>query len=137
MSRYKKQTEEVNQTWNTLEPSELDHLRADMNKKTQIRMNGRLQSRWVQVMLDRGVIKLNEWGNHVMCNPSEYLRMQKAEAMIAAADVKEEERLFREHPELEVEAKERFQRFVKETREAVFGVSNNMKLTQPTVENKG
>lgn len=130
MSKFNKQQEQVTQKWNEIEPRELDQLRADMNKKTQIRMNGRLQSRWIQVMLDRKVVRFPDQNNrkeltmdegHVMvCNPAEYKKWQKAESMLAASDEKEQERLFRENPELEVEAQERFQKFLKETRELVF-----------------
>lgn len=120
MAKYQKQQEQVNQTWNQIEPRELDLLRADMSKKTQIRMNGRLQSRWVQVMLDKGVLKLDQWGDKIMVSPAEYKKWQKAEYMLIASDEKEQARLFRENPELEVEAQERFQKFLKETRELVF-----------------
>lgn len=108
---------------------ELDQLRRDMEAKKQIRMNGRLQSRFHQVMLDRNILKLDQWGDHIMRNPYEYAKMQKASEMIEAADRKAEDSLFEAHPELAAEAKERFQKFLKETREAVFGVSRNMKLT--------
>lgn len=120
MKKHRQEQQEVNRVWNQIEPRELDLLRADMNKKTQVRMNGRLQSRWTQVMLDRGVLKLDQWGDKIMVSPAEYKKWQKAEYMLIASDEKEQARLFRENPELEVEAKERFQNFLKETRELVF-----------------
>lgn len=107
---------------------ELDSLRRDMEAKKQIRMNGRLQSRFHQVMLDRNILKLDQWGDHIMCNPYEYAKLQKAEAMIEAADRKAEDSLFEANPELAAEADERFSRFIKETGEAVFGVSKQMKV---------
>ena len=125
-----KRHNEPSQVKTDLTPSngELDRLRAAMESKTQIRMNGRLQSRFHQVMLDRNILKLDQWGDHIMCNPYEYAKMQKAENMIEAADAKAEDSYFEANPEKKVEAQERFQQFVKETREAVFGVHKTMKL---------
>lgn len=129
MRKHNKERDEVNRRWAEVEPAELDTLRADMGKKTQTRMGNRLQSRWVQVMLDRGVVKLDEWGDLIMCDPAEYRKWQRAESMIAKADQNEEDRLFRDHPELEAEAKARFRKFLQETREAVWGVSKAMNIT--------
>ena len=99
MSKYKKQTEEVNRKWAEIEPKELDQLRADMAKKKQIRMNGRLQPRFFQVMYDRGVLKMNEWGEPVVCNPFEYTKWNRANSMIESSDFKESESFFESHPE--------------------------------------
>lgn len=107
---------------------ELDKLRRDMEAKTQIRMNGRLQSRFHQVMLDRGILKLDKWGDHIMCDPYQYTKMQKAEAMIEASDVRVEESYFEANPEERVAAQERVTKFLRETREAIFGIGRQMKV---------
>lgn len=137
MSRYKKDREEVEQEWNKVEPRELDQLRADISAKKQERINGRLQSRFQQVLLDREIIrfpkdhgkeKLMDSGRHIVMKPTEYTRLNKMNAMIEAADTKEQDRLFRENPELEVEWNEKVQRFIKETRQAVFGLGREKRV---------
>lgn len=130
MKKHQHEQNEVNRTWNQIEPRELDQLRADMNQKTQTRMNGRLQSRWIQVMLDRKVVRFPDPNNKkegtmdegwlIVCDPAEYKKWQMAESMLAASDKKAEDSLFAANPELAVEAKERFQKFLAETRELVF-----------------
>lgn len=130
MSRYKKEQQEVNKRFAVIEPSELDQLRADLSAKKQERMNGRLQPRFFQVMFDRGVLKLMENGDLMVMKPVEYTKWNRANSMIESADTKEQERLFKENPELEVEWNEKVQRFLKETRRAVFGLSR--KLNQQT-----
>lgn len=127
MAKYSKQESQVKLD---LTPSngELDALRRDMEAKTQVRMNGRLQSRFHQVMLDRNIIKLTEYGDYIMCNPYEFTKMQKAEAMIEAADVKAEESFFDANPEERVAAQERRLASIREIRKQVFGLGKEMQV---------
>lgn len=126
--KYSKQPE----TKIDLTPSngELDALRRDMEAKTQERMNGRLQSRFHQVMLDRKVIRLTEFGDYLMCNPYEFTKMQKAEAMIEASDVKAEESYFEANPEEREAAQERRLKSIREIRKQVFGLSKQFSNQQ-------
>lgn len=128
MSRYKKQHDEVNEKWNAIEPSELDRLRAAMQEKKQERMNGRLQTRFYQVMFDWGVLRLLTNGNASVVNPLEYTKWNRANAMIESADRKEQERIFDTYPEQRVEWEKRLAVWFKETKAALRKVNEGTKV---------
>ena len=125
MAKFSKQNEEVNRQWAEIEPKELDQLRADMAKKTQIRMNGRLQPRFFQVMYDRGVLRMDDFGEPIVCNPFEYTKWNRANAMIESADFKESESLFKAYPE----EREAWAKKVAEWTRGIKEIAGNMKLT--------
>lgn len=126
-----KRHNEPSQVKTDLTPSngELDRLRAAMEYKTQERQNGRLQSAFFQVMYEWDVLRMNEWGEPVVRDPYTYTKWNQAHHMIEKSDRDLEDSFFAANPEKKAEAKERFQSFIKETRESVFGVSRNMRLT--------
>lgn len=99
MKKHRQEQEEVNRAWNQIEPKELDTLRADMAKKTQVRMNGRLQPRFFQVMYDRGVLRMDDFGDPVVISAFEFTKWNRANSMIESADFKESESLFKAYPE--------------------------------------
>lgn len=120
-----KQQQEVDAKWAQIEGYELDKLRAEMETKKQIRINGKLQSRFRQVMLDWGVLRfphgkeLNSMreGDVVVVKYGDYTRWLNAEAMIDAADAKQEDRYFESFPEERAKADARHARWMSETRE--------------------
>lgn len=114
---------------------ELNRLRAAMESKVQERQNGRLQSRFFQVMYEWGVLGLQANGTPMVRDPYAYTKWSKAESMIEAADRNAEESFFLAHPEEREKADERVRGFIKEIRTDVFGLSRSMKITQP-LENK-
>lgn len=126
MSKFskKKEQQEVDQKFNQIEGYELDKLRADMEAKKQVRMNGRLQSRFTQVMLDRNVVRFpNEKeftmgpGELVVRAPVEYAKWQNAEAMIEASDRKQEDSYFAAYPEEKAKDDERVAGWISEIRQ--------------------
>lgn len=123
MKKHQQERDEVNRAWNQLEPREIDALRADMQEKTQLRMNGRLQSRFHQVMLDRNILKLDTYGDHIMMNPFEYIKMQKAEAKIAKSDRDEMERMFEAFPEERTAYLQKVKVWADEIRKSIRGVT--------------
>lgn len=136
MRRHQKERDEVNRKWAEIEPKELDRLRAEMGEKKQKRMNGKLQPRFFQVMYDWGVLKLMDDGRPMVKSPFEFTKWNRANAMIESADRKEEDRMFNTFPEEREKAEEQRRAWMIETKKALFGVSNTMKLTsQQTVEN--
>lgn len=118
--KYQPEQEEINRQFNHIEPGELDRLRAAMEKKKQVRINGRLQSRFRQVMYEWGVLRfpkethkyeaLMDLGSPVVVKPHEYTRWLRAESMINASDEKQQESYFEAFPEQRVEYEERMEK---------------------------
>lgn len=114
--RHQREQEEAREEFNRILPSELDQLRADMKDKTQVRMNGRLQSRFYQVMFDRDILKLLDTGDVSVRNPFEYTRMNRANSMIEAADAKEQDSFFAAYPEEKQKWLQKIQEMFKDVR---------------------
>lgn len=125
MKKHRKDQQEVDEKWAQIEGYELDKLRAEMEAKKQERINGRLQSRFRQVMLDWGVLRFPHGkelssmreGDVIVVKYGDYTRWLNAEAMIDAADAKQEDRYFESFPEEKVKADARHARWMSETRE--------------------
>ncbi len=126
----REQTQSQVKTDLTPSNGELDRLRAAMESKTQERMNGRLQSRFFQVMFEWEVLRLMDDGHPMVRDPYAYTKWNQANAMIEASDLKAENSFLAANPEQRVEAQKRIQGFIREIRESVFGLSREMKLNK-------
>lgn len=136
MKKHQREREAVNEEFNKPTSTELDKLRSSMEAKQQVRMNGRLQSRFFQVMFDWEVLRLLEDGRISVKNPSEYTKWNRANAMIEAADWKQQDSYFNAYPEERAKWNANVARWISETREMLKLVNRNTKITsQPTVEN--
>lgn len=114
-----------------LSPSngELDRLRAAMESKKQERQNGRLQSRFFQVMYEWEVLRLMGDGHPMVRDPYAYTKWTKAESMIEAADRRQEDSFFAAHPEEKVAFQGRVAEWGKVMRPLIRGLNKNAKLT--------
>ena len=108
--------DEIEKVWNEISDNDLDTLRAAMKEKTQERMNGRLQSRFFQVMFDWNVLRLMTNGNVSMMKPLEFTKWNRANSMIEAADDKQIESMFEAYPEEKAAWQERVAAMGREVR---------------------
>lgn len=107
---------------------ELDRLRAAMESKIQERQNGRLQSRFFQMMYEWEVLRLMDDGHPMVRDPHAYTKWNQANTMIEASDMKQEDSFLAANPEERVEAQKRVQRFLREIRKDVFGLAKEKSL---------
>lgn len=129
MSKRNRQREEVERQWNELEPKELDTLRAAMEAKKQIEMNGRLQLRFHQVMFDWHILSLLANGQVSVKNPVEYTKWNRANSMIESSDRKQQESYFEAYPEERTKWELKMKRWFSETREGMSLLRRSMDVT--------
>lgn len=127
--KYTQQQQEAAEEFNRILPSELDKLRAAMEAKKQERMNGRLQSRFRQVMFDWDVLRLLDDGEVSVRKPLEYTRWNKANSMIESADDKQIDSMLEAFPEEREAFRAKLRLWGNGLRENLKTVSQKMKVT--------
>lgn len=112
------------------EPSKADYdaLRAGIAKYKLLRINGRLQDPFLQYMKELDLIYFGKFGDYVVKDPAGFTKYNRMHASIQAVDQAEEERMFRQYPEMREEAQERARGHIKRIREEVFGLGKAMRV---------
>lgn len=106
--------------------ADYDKLRAGMSKYTLTRINGRLQDPFYQYMKELGILYFDKYGDKVLKEPELFNKQNQLYANIQAADLAEEDRMFKQFPEQAGEAMEKVRGHIKSIRESVFGLGKNM-----------
>lgn len=134
MKKHQRERDAAREEFNRILPSEYDQIRKGMDKYVQQRINGRLQSRFIQYMVELNVLRFDERGNPVVMNPYEYTKWNRANYNIERRDEEEQKAFYRENPEEARKDQARMARWFGETREMIKLVNKN--TNQQTVENK-
>lgn len=126
--RYHDKQESQTKVDTTPSNGELDRLRGAMESKVQELQNGRLQSRFFQVMFEWNVLRLMEDGRPMVVDPFAFTKWEKALSMIEASDARAEDAFFQAHPEERQKFVERVQEWGKIMRPLARGVGENMRV---------
>lgn len=93
-----------------MEPTraEVEDLRLKLTKYQQIRINGKLQTKFEQYCKTFGVVSFNEFGSLVIHNAEDYTRLRKINEKLESRQYLEREEYLKTHPEEREEMRQQF-----------------------------